>query len=187
MLKVMKSYKAFVKSSVFRVRLLSLTGLAWLLALAPGKGQDSSGMESVPADGGSRSRIESRSEPEGRGESQLSSDMAGIRTLLQTLNLQAKSMDWRGKQFNLGDIEMAQARFEKYLNSPPLTTEDDLTYDTMLTQISERLIGRGGGSEQLRVAEAWRMLYRASEFPIDAGMSEILADRIVSFGRPVRR
>lgn len=181
MLKVMKSYKAFVKSSVFRVRLLSLTGLAWLLALAPGKGQDSAGAESVPADGGSRSRIESRSEPEGRGESQLSSDMAGIRTLLQTLNLQAKSMDWRGKQFNLGDIEMAQARFEKYLNSPPLTTEDDLTYDTMLTQISERLIGRGGGSEQLRVAEAWRMLYRASEFPIDAGMSEILADRIVSF------
>ncbi|MGC6506355.1 MAG: hypothetical protein ACON39_07270 [Coraliomargaritaceae bacterium] len=110
-----------------------------------------------------------------------SSDVAGIRSLLQTLNLQAKSMDWRGKQFNLGDIGMAQARFEKYLNSPPLTTEDDLTYDTMLTDISERLIGRGGGTEEQRIAEAWRMLYRASDFPIDAGMSEILADRIVSF------
>ena len=117
---------------------------------------------------------------EGERTADESSDIA-IRSLLQTLNLQAKSMDWRGKQFNLGDIGMAQARFEKYLNSPPLTTEDDLTYDTMLTQISERLIGRGGGTEELRISEAWRMLYRASEFPIDAGMSEILADRIVSF------
>ena len=118
---------------------------------------------------------------EGERTADESSDVAGIRSLLQTLNLQAKSMDWRGKQFNLGDIGMAQARFEKYLNSPPLTTENDLTYDTMLTQISERLIGRGGGTEELRISEAWRMLYRASEFPIDAGMSEILADRIVSF------
>ena len=119
--------------------------------------------------------------PERESRSGQSSDIGGIRSLLQTLNLQAKSMDWRGMQFKLGDIGTAQARFEKYLDSPPLTTEDDLTYDTMLTQISERLIGRGGGSEEQRVAEAWRMLYRTSEFPIDAGMSEILADRIVSF------
>ena len=31
------------------------------------------------------------------------------------------------------------------------------------------------------MGEAWRMLYRASEFSMDAGLSEILADRIVSF------
>lgn len=90
-------------------------------------------------------------------------------------------MDWRGKQFNLGDVEAAQARFEKYLNSPPSTSEDDLTYDTLLTEISHRLIGKGGGTDAQRVSEAWRMLYRASEFPMDAGLSEILADRIVSF------
>ena len=90
-------------------------------------------------------------------------------------------MDWRGKQFNLGDAEMAQARFEKYLNSPPSTSEDDLTYDTLLTEISHRLIGKGGGTDNQRVSEAWRMLYRASEFSVDAGLSEILADRIVSF------
>ena len=90
-------------------------------------------------------------------------------------------MDWRGKQFNLGDVEMAQARFEKYLNSPPSTSEDDLTYDTLLNEISRRLIGQGGGTDAQRVSEAWRMLYRASEFPMDAGLSEILADRIVSF------
>lgn len=90
-------------------------------------------------------------------------------------------MDWRGTQFNLGNAEMAQARFEKYLNSPPSTTEDDLTYDTLLTEISHRLIGKGGGTDAQRVSEAWRMLYRASDFSMDAGLSEILADRVVSF------
>lgn len=101
--------------------------------------------------------------------------------MLDGFNLQSGAIDWRGKQFNLGDVEMAQARFEKYLNSPPMTSEDDLTYDTLLAEISYRLIGKGGGSEQQRVGEAWRMLYRASEFSMDAGLSEILADRIVSF------
>jgi len=104
-----------------------------------------------------------------------------VQSILDSFNLGSGAMDWRGKQFNLGDAEMAQARFEKYLNSPPSTSEDDLTYDTLLTEISYRLIGKGGGTDTQRVSEAWRMLYRASEFPMDAGLSEILADRIVSF------
>jgi|MDSX01.1.fsa_nt_gb hypothetical protein len=110
-----------------------------------------------------------------------SDDSAGVQRTLDSFNLGSGAMDWRGKQFNLGDVEMAQARFEKYLNSPPLTSEEDLTYDTLLNEISRRLIGQGGGTDQQRVSEAWRMLYRASEFPMDAGLSEILADRIVSF------
>lgn len=110
-----------------------------------------------------------------------SGDTAGVQNMLDGFNLQSGAIDWRGKQFNLGDVEMAQARFEKYLNSPPMTTENDLTYDTLLAEISYRLIGKGGGSEQQRVSEAWRTLYRASEFSMDAGLSEILADRIVSF------
>ncbi|MDQ8206079.1 hypothetical protein QEH52_01040 [Coraliomargarita sp. SDUM461003] len=108
-------------------------------------------------------------------------DSAGVQSTLDSFNLGSGAMDWRGKQFNLGDAEMAQARFEKYLNSPPSTSEEDLTYDTLLTEISHRLIGKGGGTDKQRVSEAWRMLYRASEFPMDAGLSEILADRIVSF------
>lgn len=114
-------------------------------------------------------------------------DSAGVQGILDSFNLGSGAMDWRGKQFNLGDAEMAQARFEKYLNSPPSTSEDDLTYDTLLTEISHRLIGKGGGTDTQRVSEAWRMLYRASEFPMDAGLSEILADRIVSFWQTNRK
>lgn len=108
-------------------------------------------------------------------------DTAGIQSILDSFNLGSGAMDWRGKQFDLGKAEMAQARFEKYLNSPPSTSEDDLRYDTILMDISQRLIGKGGGSDIQRVGEAWRMLYQASEFTMDAGLSEILADRIVSF------
>lgn len=109
------------------------------------------------------------------------SDPAGLKTLLDSFQLGRGQLDWRGKQFNLGEVEMVYARFEKFLNSPPSTTENDLTYDTLLTEISHRLIGKGGGTSSQRISEAWRMLYRASQFPMDAGLSEILADRIVSF------
>jgi hypothetical protein len=114
-------------------------------------------------------------------------DAGGVQSILESFSLGSSAMDWRGKQFYLGDLEMAQARFEKYLNSPPSTTEDDLTYDELLTRISRRLIGEGGGADRQRVSEAWRMLYQASEFPMDAGLSEILADRLVSFWQTNRK
>jgi hypothetical protein len=112
---------------------------------------------------------------------------AGVRSQLDTFDLQESNMDWRGKQFSLGDVEMAQARFEKYLNSPPSTSEDDLTYDELLKEISDKLIGKGGGTDIQRVSDAWRMLYTASEFTMDAGLSEILADRVVSFWQTNRK
>lgn len=118
--------------------------------------------------------------PQARGDSG-ADDSAGVRSQLDTFDLQGSNMDWRGKQFSLGDVEMAQARFEKYLNSPPSTSEDDLSYDELLKEISDKLIGKGGGTDIQRVSDAWRMLYTASEFPMDAGLSEILADRVVSF------
>jgi len=97
-------------------------------------------------------------EPDGSSTSAGGDDAGGVGSILDALQLGSDAMDWRGKQFNLGDAEMAQARFEKYLNSPPSTSEDDLTYDAMLTDISHKLIGKGGGTDAQRVAEAWRML-----------------------------
>jgi len=115
------------------------------------------------------------------------SEIPGVGPLLESLRFQSGEVDWRGKRFNLGSAEMAQARFEKYLNSPPSTSEEDLGYDALLTKISHRLIGKGGGSDRERVAEAWRMLYQAAEYPMDAGLSEVLADRVVSFWQTNRK
>lgn len=108
-------------------------------------------------------------------------DDAGIQELLSGFDLASGVWNWKGKSFNLGDAEMARARFERYLNAPPATGQEDLEYNRILEEINMRLIGRGGGTEATRVAEAWRMLYQASTFPIDSGLSETLADRVVSF------
>lgn len=145
-----------------------------------GAGSEDSGPEGLPpaepiAVAGADSVHKNKPNPEN------TSDPAGLKTLLDSFQLGRGQLDWRGKQFNLGEVEMVYARFEKFLNSPPSTTENDLTYDTLLTEISHRLIGKGGGTSSQRISEAWRMLYRASQFPMDAGLSEILADRIVSF------
>ncbi len=116
--------------------------------------------------------------PAGNGEP---SNTAGVREVLEGFDLRNSAFNWRGKSFDLGDTEMARARFEKYLNAPPATSTEDLEYDKILDDINQRLIGRGGGSESIRVAEAWRMLYQAAEFPMDSGLSETLADRVISF------
>ncbi|WP_309398572.1 hypothetical protein [Cerasicoccus maritimus] len=112
---------------------------------------------------------------------------AGIRSLLEGFDLRSSSFNWRGKSFALGDSEMARARFEKYLNAPPATGKEDVEYNQILEDINRRLVGYQGGTDSKRVAEAWRMLYQASEFPMDSGLSETLADRVVSFWQTNRK
>ena len=178
MLKTMKNSKGmnqpFFLNHAFCWALLAVVPLALTAQEVETSASDRPEVVEAPAPASS-------AQSQSSGASPSSNDSAGVQSMLDGFNLQSGAIDWRGKQFNLGDAEMAQARFEKYLNSPPMTSQDDLTYDTLLTEISHRLIGKGGGKEQQRVSEAWRMLYRASEFSMDAGLSEILADRIVSF------
>jgi hypothetical protein len=178
----MKNYNKFCSPFITLISGLCFTNrfcFAALLVLVMGSlgAQESENSEEPPVSEPTRveNTTPSRPAPANRDDS------GGVQSTLDSFNLGSGAMDWRGKQFNLGDAEMAQARFEKYLNSPPSTSEDDLTYDTLLAEISYRLIGKGGGTDAQRVSEAWRMLYRASEFSMDAGLSEILADRIVSF------
>ncbi|MDV7391665.1 hypothetical protein RZS08_09945, partial [Arthrospira platensis SPKY1] len=107
-----------------------------------------------------------------QGSSAQSGNSAGMRTLADSFRQREDSLSWRGNRFFLGDVDAANARFERYLNTPPQATEDDLTYDQLLTGISRRLLGEGGGTDARRVSEAWRMLYQAAEFPMDAGLSQ---------------
>ncbi|MFW5873923.1 MAG: hypothetical protein ACOCVJ_00805 [Verrucomicrobiota bacterium] len=169
-----------MKNFKYTIAVLSL-GASATLVLAQSDEAAPAGDSESPVSLESQKTAPEREESSARRESSRRDDSAGVQSILDSFSLGSGAMDWRGKQFNLGDVEMAQARFEKYLNSPPSTTEDDLTYDELLTRISRRLIGEGGGTDPQRVAEAWRMLYEAGEFPMDAGLSEILADRIVSF------
>lgn len=142
------------------------------------------GAPSTSAQRGAGSRPPSSSS---RGQSASPGDSAGVRGLLQTFDLQSGVFNWRGKSFDLGDAGMAQGRFEKYLNAPAATSEEDLEYNAILEGVHRRLLGRGDGSVPELLAQAWRMLYEASEYPMDAGLSETLAERVVSFWRTSHR
>ncbi|MGJ3244135.1 MAG: hypothetical protein ACFE0O_14415 [Opitutales bacterium] len=132
-------------------------------------------------------------DPSGSGNSgardsrSLPGDAGGLGHVLSAFQMEGSALDWRGTQFHLGDVAAVRARFEKYLSSPPSDSDEDLAYDALLEKISRRLIGEGGGHDQVRVSEAWRMLYQASAFPMDAGLSETLADRVVSFWQTNRK
>lgn len=155
--------------------------------IAAGQTEGDSGAETRPGGSAAESSAASPPERDAGAEETPGSDVPGIGPLLESLRFRSGEVDWRGKRFNLGGAEMAQARFEKYLNSPPSTSEDDLGYDELLRKITRRLIGEGGGSDRKRVSEAWRMLYKAAEYPMDAGLSEVLADRVVSFWQTNRK
>lgn len=163
-----------------------LCGLFLLLAAAGFAQEETDTGAEEPAERATSGREENfgeqprgpREAPEGNG-----GESAGVRRLLESFDLDAEALNWRGTSFDLGDVRMARARFDKYLNAPAATSEDDLAYDGILDEITRRLIGRGDGSNSELLAQAWRMLYEASEFPMDAGLSETLAERVVSFWR----
>jgi tetratricopeptide (TPR) repeat protein len=146
-----------------------------------GSGEDSGYSSRTPSSAGERPETNrpSSSRPSRSGGGS-GSDDAGVRDLIRSFDMNSSSLNWRGKSFNLGDASVARARFDRYLNIPPATNEDDLEYDKLLETINQRLVGRGGGTVDARINDAWRMLYKAAEYPVDNGLSETLADRIIS-------
>ena len=134
-----------------------------------------------------RSLNESASNASDRQNNLERASSGGVQELLDGLDLSSGSLNWRGKNFNLGESEMVRARFEKYLNAPSATSKEDIEYSELLDTINKRLIGKGGGSDSVRVAESWRLLYKASEFSMDNGLSETLADRVISFWQTNRK
>lgn len=141
-----------------------------------GRGAESTGAEPARRadDGGGNFRSQ-------RGGGGRTGDGGDIRRLAESFNLNDAFFAWRGSRFNLGDVEAARARFDRYLSTPPALSEEDLEYSKLMETINRRLIGEGGGTETQRLAESWRMLYEASAYPMDNGLSETLADRIISF------
>ena len=101
--------------------------------------------------------------------------------LLSLLNSQANLTDLTGKKIDDTQQRLIKARFEKYLNSPAATSKEDLAYNNLLENISMRLAGKGGGSDQVRVLDAWRMLFDAENYPLDDQLCRTIADKVITF------
>lgn len=81
-----------------------------------------------------------------------------------------------GKSFNVNDNRVFRARFEKYLNSAPATSAEDLAYRQAIRDILDTLSphNRDGSKFPKAVAQ----LQRAAQFPQDARLCESLANAV---------
>ncbi|CAN5259768.1 hypothetical protein BH23VER1_BH23VER1_36280 [soil metagenome] len=84
-------------------------------------------------------------------------------------------VSWDGRHWNVTNNRIFSARFEKYLNAPEGTSEEDRAYRDTLDAILEELSPHNGKPD-LRAAVA--LLPRASSFPIDARLCDSLAGAV---------
>lgn len=107
--------------------------------------------------------------------------------IISLLENQGNLVDFSGKKVDDAQQKIIRARFEKYLNSPPATSSEDLAYNQLLVDISQRLAGKGGGSDAERTLDAWRMLFNAQEYPMDDQLCRTIADKVVNFWQTTKK
>jgi len=87
-------------------------------------------------------------------------------------------MTWDGKNWNINNNRVFEARFEKYLNAPEETTATDQMYQRVITQILYDLAP--GNATTQNIDAAFSLLPRASNFDIDARLCDSIADAVYS-------
>ncbi len=88
---------------------------------------------------------------------------------------------WDGHNWNLNNNRIFEARFEKYLNAPEETNAQAQQYQTILSNILDKLSPEQVSTRS--VDEAFRLLPRGSSFDIDAHLCDALADAVYSVWR----
>ncbi len=81
-----------------------------------------------------------------------------------------------GKSFNVADNRLVRARFEKYLNTEPASSAQDLAYREAVRGILDTLSPHN--RDKTKFPKAVAQLQRAAQFPQDGRMSESLANTV---------
>ena len=87
-------------------------------------------------------------------------------------------MTFNGKNWNVANNRIFQARFEKFLNAPEATTKEDTEYRAYIDRVLF-LLQPGQASPQ-NVDAAFKLLPYASRYDIDARLCSSLADAVYS-------
>jgi len=87
-------------------------------------------------------------------------------------------ISWDGKNWNINNNRLFQARFEKYLNSPESSSEADKEYQGTIAAIMD-LLGPNRITPKT-TDEAFQLLPKASEFEIDANLCDAIANQVYS-------
>jgi hypothetical protein len=87
-------------------------------------------------------------------------------------------MTWDGKNWNVNNNRIFEARFEKYLNAPEETKAVDQQYQLVIAKILN-LLAPSNATVQ-NVDAAFGLLPRGSNFEIDAHLCDSIADAVYS-------
>ncbi len=98
-----------------------------------------------------------------------------------SINPENGTFNWKGHSYDIGQFRVFRGRFERYLSLPP--TKDDKAYGDTLNQITELLSTRNGDGAAGNVMEAWKLLYRASDYDADGGNSLGVANQVFNAWR----
>jgi hypothetical protein len=85
-------------------------------------------------------------------------------------------LTWDGKNWNINNNRLFEARFEKYLSAPEEVSSTDDTYRKILSEIL-RYLAPGNATTQ-NVDFAFRLLPQGSNFDVDARLCDSLADAV---------
>lgn len=107
--------------------------------------------------------------------------------ILSSLTGQNDIKDILGKKMDDAETKLFRSRFEKYLNAPAASSQEDLEYNQLLVDISLRLAGKGGGSDEIRTIDAWKMLYSAEAYPMDGQFCRTIADKVINFWQTTKK
>ncbi|PTX95056.1 hypothetical protein DB345_12225 [Spartobacteria bacterium LR76] len=87
-------------------------------------------------------------------------------------------VSWDGKNWNINNNRLLEARFEKYLNAPPAVSEADEEYQKLLQTIMDKLAP--GRVTPKSSDEAFQLLAKASQYPDDARLCDAIANQVYS-------
>ena len=91
------------------------------------------------------------------------------------------TLTYKGHTYNLGQMRVFRARFERYLAQPESLDND--IYRAILNEIFSLLSTRGGEVSGETTRKAWQLLYRASEYEADGGASLAVANQVFNAWR----
>jgi len=93
-------------------------------------------------------------------------------------------MTWDGKNWNVNNNRVFEARFEKYLNAPEETGLEDRQYQAIISNILTLLAP--GNATTRNIDAAFHLLPHGSSFDIDARLCDSLADAVYSSWRSLQ-
>lgn len=162
------------------VILSSQVGAQVFTPQSTGKSGSSSGTSSsTTSSKPTASSSSSSSQSQGQSKSKSSGSGTMMGNLFPMFDPSTETMLFEGQMWDVSNNRLLNARFEKYLNSPPANTKDDQEYRAIMDSIRKVLSPHNkanGGRADLQGAVA--LLEKAAQHKQDGRISESLANAI---------